>query len=103
MVLKTYVIKSENIPPGMQRGNNCCFVCVFFSHYSLRKLVNSKRMEKQYTIPILIDRKLKILYDVISNSLSADYRYDLIFSNNQNKTAYDVLEEWYQSEKSKEE
>ena len=28
MVLKTYIIKSENIPPGMQRGTIVVFVVV---------------------------------------------------------------------------
>lgn len=46
MVLKTYIIKSENIPPGMQRGTIVVvvvvivFVCVF--QYFLRKLVTEK-------------------------------------------------------------
>ena len=35
--------------------------------------------------------------------INADYRYDIVFSNDQKKTAYDVLDEWYQLEKSKEE
>ena len=47
--------------------------------------------------------QIKLIYDVISNRLNADYRYDIVFSNDQKKTAYDVLEEWYQLEKSKEE
>lgn len=47
--------------------------------------------------------QIKLIYDVISNRLNADYSYDIIFSNDSKKTAYDVLEEWYQLEKSKEE
>ncbi len=47
--------------------------------------------------------QIKMTYDVISNKLNADYSYDLIFSNHKSKTAQDVLEEWYQLEKSKEE
>ena len=45
----------------------------------------------------------EIVYDIIDNKLSADYCYDLIFSKDENKTALDILEEWYQVEKSNEE
>ena len=47
--------------------------------------------------------QIKLVYDVAANRLNADYKYDIIFSNYKKKTAYDVLEEWYQLEKSKEE
>ena len=43
--------------------------------------------------------QIKLVYDVISNRINADYSYDIIFSDDQNKTAYDVLDEWYQLEK----
>lgn len=47
--------------------------------------------------------QIKLIYDVTTNKLNADYRYEMIFSNDPNKTAYDVMEEWYQLEKDKEE
>lgn len=47
--------------------------------------------------------QIKLIYDVTTNKLNADYRYEMIFSNDRNKTAYDVMEEWYQLEKDKEE
>lgn len=43
--------------------------------------------------------QIKLVYDLISNRLNADYSYEIMFSNDQKKTAYDVLDEWYQSEK----
>ena len=43
--------------------------------------------------------QIKLIYDVAANKLNADYSYDLFFSNDPNKTADDILEEWYQSEK----
>ena len=43
--------------------------------------------------------QIKLVYDVAANRLNADYKYDIIFSNDKKKTAYDVLEEWYQLEK----
>lgn len=46
--------------------------------------------------------QIKLVYDIVENKLNAGYSYDLIFSNDISRTAYDVLEEWYQSEKLKE-
>ena len=46
--------------------------------------------------------QIKLVYDVISNRINADYSYDIVFSDDQNKTAYDVLDEWYQLGKSNE-
>lgn len=43
--------------------------------------------------------QIKLIYDVVENKVQADYRYDLILSNDKKKTPYDVFEEWYQSEK----
>lgn len=43
--------------------------------------------------------QIKLIYDVVENKVQADYRYDLIFSNDKKKTSYDIFEEWYQSEK----
>ena len=62
---------------------------------ALRKLCEEYQRE--------MPTQIKLVYDVISNRINADYSYDIIFSDDQNKTAYDVLDEWYQFEKSKEE
>lgn len=43
--------------------------------------------------------QIKLIYDVSENKLKADYSYDMIFSSHRSKTAYDILEEWYQLEK----
>ena len=47
--------------------------------------------------------QIKLIYDVAANSLNADYSYDIIYSNDKDKMADDILEEWFESEKSKEE
>lgn len=47
--------------------------------------------------------QIKLVYDVISNKLNADYTYDMVFSDREDKTSDDVLEDWYQVEKGKEE
>lgn len=46
--------------------------------------------------------QIKLVYDVTTGKLNADYNYDLIYSNDEAKTADDISEEWYQLEKSRE-
>ena len=46
--------------------------------------------------------QIKLVYDVVKNSVNADYSYDLVYSHKSAMTSDDVFEEWYQSEKSKE-
>ena len=41
-----------------------------------------------------------IVYDVKNNSLTASCQYDLMYSENESKSAYGVLEEWFNQEKS---
>lgn len=43
--------------------------------------------------------QIKLIYDVSENKMHAEYEYDEVYSNDPNKTAYDVLEEWYEFEK----
>lgn len=39
--------------------------------------------------------EMKLVYDVNGNSLTAKYRYDLVYSNDTEKTASDVAVEWF--------
>lgn len=61
---------------------------------ALRKLCEEHQRE--------MPTQIKLIYDVSANSLDADYRYDIIYSNHKNKMADDILEEWFESEKNKE-
>ncbi len=45
--------------------------------------------------------QIKLTYDVLENKLNADYCYELVYSDDSSKTAYDVVEEWYDFEKEK--
>lgn len=40
--------------------------------------------------------EIKLVYDVTKNSLRAEYKYDLLYSNDPVKTADDIEEEWFQ-------
>lgn len=40
--------------------------------------------------------EMKLIYDVNKNSLEAKYRYDLVYSNDSEKTANDVAGEWFE-------
>ena len=62
---------------------------------ALRKLCEEYQRE--------MPTQIKLIYDVAANSLNADYSYDIIYSNDKDKMADDILEEWFESEKSKEE
>ena len=46
---------------------------------------------------------MKNIKEKCQHRLNSDYSYDIIYSNDKDKMAEDVLEEWYESEKSKEE
>ena len=39
--------------------------------------------------------EIKLIYNVKKNSLEAKYKYDLIYSNDPNRTDYDVFNEWF--------
>lgn len=40
--------------------------------------------------------EIKLIYDVNKNSLQADYKYDLIHSIDEQKTADDIVMEWFE-------
>ena len=40
--------------------------------------------------------EIKLVYDVSKNSLKAEYKYGLIYSDNPVKTADDVAMEWFE-------
>lgn len=43
-----------------------------------------------------IPTEIKLIYDVEKNSLKAEYRYDLVYSNDPIKTADDIAMEWFE-------
>lgn len=47
--------------------------------------------------------QIKLVYDVTTNNLDADYKYDLIYTKSATKTSSDIFEKWYETEKNKEE
>ena len=40
--------------------------------------------------------EMKLVYDVQRNSLKAEYKYDLVYTNDDIKTADDIAEEWFE-------
>lgn len=40
--------------------------------------------------------EIKLIYDVRKNSLKAEYKYDLVYSNDPVKTADDIAMEWFE-------
>ena len=45
-----------------------------------------------------IPTQIKLIYDVCTNSLNTDYKYDLIYSNQTSKTPENISYEWFQNE-----
>lgn len=43
--------------------------------------------------------EIKLIYDVEKNSLKAEYKYDLVYSNDPVKTADDIAMEWFEDVK----
>jgi len=41
--------------------------------------------------------EIKLVYDVLKNSLKAEYKYDLVYSNDPVKTADDIAMEWFEA------
>ncbi|UTR13930.1 DUF600 domain-containing protein [Salipaludibacillus sp. LMS25] len=44
--------------------------------------------------------EIKLIYNVANNSLKADYRYDIVYSNHPEKLPHDVSMEWFEEVKS---
>ena len=43
-----------------------------------------------------IPTELKLIYDAKSGKLQAEYKYDLVYTNDDVKTADDIAEEWFE-------
>lgn len=50
-----------------------------------------------------IPTEIKIIYDVLDNHVLANYRYDTVYSDNDDKINEDVFDEWVEEVKAKEE
>ena len=48
-----------------------------------------------------IPTEMKIVYCISQNSVTANYKYDVVYSNDPEKTADDMAEEWFIKEKEK--
>ncbi|WP_291584021.1 hypothetical protein [Clostridium sp. UBA6640] len=44
-----------------------------------------------------VPTEIKLIYDVEKNSLKAEYKYDLVYSNDPVKTADDIAMEWFEA------
>ncbi|GHT68392.1 hypothetical protein FACS1894110_15830 [Spirochaetia bacterium] len=43
--------------------------------------------------------EMKIVYDVAKTSMKAEYRYDLVYTNDPDKLGNDIFDEWYEKVK----
>ena len=42
-----------------------------------------------------VPTEIKMVYDVVNQSLSADYRYDLVYSKHKSKMSDDIVDKWF--------
>lgn len=60
----------------------------------------NENIEKIYKLckkcEIDMPTEIKLIYDVEKNSLKAEYKYDLVYSNDSVKTADDIVMEWFE-------
>lgn len=61
--------------------------------YKLYKLCDEYKRE--------MPTEIKLVYDVPQNSLKAEYKYDLVYSNDPVKTSNDIVIEWFEEVKLK--
>lgn len=40
--------------------------------------------------------EIKIVYDVKKNSVRTDFQYDLVYSNESERTFHDIVTEWFE-------
>jgi|SRR5690625_71121 len=56
------------------------------------KLINDICKEYNHDMPT----EIKLYYNVKENSLQAKYKYDLVYSNRENLSYHDILDEWFE-------
>lgn len=61
--------------------------------YKLYKLCNEYKRE--------MPTEIKLVYDIDENSLKAEYKYDVVYSNDPVKTSHDIAMEWFEEVKLK--
>lgn len=61
-------------------------------------IIQIKNLCEQYGKAV--PTEIKLIYDVKKNSLVANYKYDLVYSTDPEKTADDVANEWFNEIKS---
>ena len=70
---------------------------------SVLRIINED-IEKLYEICTKYRREMpteiKLIYNVLDKSLEAEYKYDLVYSNDPSKTADDIATEWFEHIKS---
>lgn len=99
------IVKKHKLNDVLVKGQKEYDVSVI-RQKSVLKIINDNIMaliklcqEYQREMPT----QIKLVYDITTGKLNADYSYNLVYSNDETRTADDVLEEWYRLEKSEEE
>ena len=68
--------------------------CLHILMEDIKKMVN---LCKEYNRPM--PTEIKMVYEVNTKELHADYKYESVYSNHKTKTAYHVVKEWLEEVK----
>lgn len=83
-------------------------VCSFEYDVSIERQLDTIEILEENTLNIVelckkyehpMPTEIKLVYDVKKNSLNADYKYDLVYTNIPKKTADDIVGEWFEEVK----
>jgi hypothetical protein len=69
-------------------------VVVKISNQDIKEMIKSRK-EHDREMPT----EIKMIYDVKTNKLTADYKYELVHTNDSNKTASAVARLWFEQVK----
>jgi hypothetical protein len=57
-------------------------------------IANIKKLCKEYDRDM--PTEMKLIYDVTSGKLQAEYKYELVYTHDEIKTAHNIADEWFE-------
>jgi hypothetical protein len=100
-----HILQKHKLNDGIRRGEKQYDVSLD-RLFAVIKIINDDikamiKLCKEYDRDM--PTQIKLIYNVEKNSLNADLKYDIMYSNHPTKTAYDMVEEWFAEVKKQEE
>lgn len=90
------IMQRHKLPNGYDTSIQRQKACMKILNEDMKKIIHLCKEFKQD-----IPTEMKIVYCISQNSVAANYKYDVVYSNDPEKTADDMAEEWFIKEKEK--